>query len=167
MYCLNPRIKCTDTVKPVQFGSCAATSISTRISSSPKRETPTQVQIGSWSGIHFLKFRTIAASASLLIGTWYEFTRKTCDQPFPPASFRLRSTFSKARSICALISVGKTSLWGSHPPVGYYNQHSIDVVVERRHQSLPWPAHSMRSPMRTAWLYLKFFFAVAPFPGYA
>ena len=85
-------------------GSCADTSISTRISSSAKRVTPTQVHSGWWSGIYFRKLRTIAARASLFIGTWYELTRKTWDQPFPPASLRARSTFAKARSIWELIS---------------------------------------------------------------
>lgn len=100
MICFSCRCPCHS-----HYTSNATTSISTLISSSPSLVTPTHVQIGLWSGIHFLKLRTIAASASSLIGTWYELTRKTCDHPLPPASFRFNSTLANAWSICALISL--------------------------------------------------------------
>ena len=62
-------------------------------------------QMGLWCGIQLAKFRTIASSASLLGGRWYEFTRKTCDPPLHLASLKLSSTLAKAWSTRALISL--------------------------------------------------------------
>lgn len=66
----------------------------------------------------FLKNSTPSASrASSLIGTWYECSRNTCSQLFPPPFFRLRSTLAKAWSICALIFWWVTKVRRSQTPV--------------------------------------------------
>lgn len=100
------------------------------MSSSPSRGTPTQVQIGWWCGMYFSKLRTIAARASSLIGTWYELTRKTWLQPWPPASFRLCSTFAKAWSICWLISRKISPVSRSQPP--YFSRRDWNQHFEGR-----------------------------------
>jgi hypothetical protein len=38
-------------------------------------------------------------------------------------------------------------------------------VLCRCRVCIPWPAHSMRSPMRTAWLYQKSRFCFCPRPS--
>lgn len=112
----------TTSIAPLLL-SKATTSISTLISSSPSRQTPTQVHTGWWSGIYFLKFFTMASRASSLSGTWYELTLKTWDHPFPPASFKFSSTFANAWSICVLISLWMTPVSGSQPPREHQGLH--------------------------------------------
>lgn len=73
--------------------------------------------MGWWLGIHCLRFRTIAPSASRSIATWYEVTRNTCSHPLPPAFLRFKSTLANAWSICAIVSSGTTPVLGSQPPV--------------------------------------------------
>lgn len=116
--CAFPRFIDKSCDHPFRAGpSCATTSISTLMSSSPSLCTPTQVHMGAWSGIHSLKPLVMAARASLFNGTWYELTRKTCFQPpSTPASFKQMFTFSNACAICALISVLYSPVWGCQPP---------------------------------------------------